>query len=69
MAQSGSIEVEVEANVKFLVDVDVTRIRRRTKRIIEECKQLNRELAELQERLDTLGGRLCEYGIDLEVYG
>lgn len=61
MAQSEAIEV------KLLVDADVTRIRKKAKSIIRDAEQLNRELAQLQERLGGLGARLQEFGIDLVI--
>lgn len=62
-AQPESIETEV----KLLVDVDVSRARQHIRRGLSELQQANRELAQLQEHLDTLGGRLAKYGIRLEV--
>ena len=53
--------------IDVMVDVDVSRVRRKVKAVIREAQDANRELAQLQERLGTLGGRLQALGIDLVI--
>lgn len=53
--------------ITVLVDADLSRVRRKIKRVIAEAQEANRELASLEQRLGTLGGKLREFGIDLEV--
>ena len=53
--------------ITILVDADFTRVRRKIKRVIAEAQDANRELARLEEYLGTLGAKLREFGIDLEV--
>jgi hypothetical protein len=59
--------VPAELHTKLVIDVDVTRVRRHLRRVIKDAREANRELADLQRRLGTLGGRLSEFGIGLEV--
>jgi hypothetical protein len=60
MAQSDTIEM------KILVDLSqVEAARRRVRRVIAEAKEASRDLAQLEEQLIGLGGRLQEFGIDL----
>ncbi len=57
----------LEPAAQLQIDIDVTKARRAIKRVIADAGEANRELAQLQEHLDTLGGRLAAYGIRLEV--
>ena len=65
MAQSELTEPIATATI--LIDADVSRVRRKIKRVLTEAQEANRELAALEDRLGTLGSRLRQYGIDLEV--
>ena len=56
-----------EKTITVLVDADLSRVRRKIKRVIAEAQEANRELASLEQRLGTLGAKLREFGIDLEV--
>lgn len=57
----------LERDIQMLVDVDVSHARMKLKHVIRDAQEANRELAQLQEKLDTLGGRLARFGIALEV--
>ena len=57
----------VQSKIKVLVDADVYRVRRKIKGVISMAQDANRELAQLEEHLGTLGARLRRYGIDLEI--
>ncbi len=61
MAQSEAIEV------KLLIDADVSRIRSKARRLVKDAQDVNRELAQLQDRLGGLGAQLREFGIDLVI--
>jgi len=61
MAQSEVTEV------KLLIDADVSRVRSKVKGLVRDAQEVNRELAQLQERLGGLGATLREFGIDLVI--
>ena len=54
-------------DVKVLVDMDVSRARHKVKQIRNLTEELNKDLAQLEERLGTFGAKLREFGIGLEV--
>lgn len=53
--------------IQVMIEMDIAKARQRVKRVIKEAQDANRELAELEEKLDTLGARLRRFGIDLVI--
>jgi hypothetical protein len=54
-------------STNILIDVDISRVRSKVRAVIRDAQDANRELAQLEERLGTLGSKLAPFHIGLKI--